>query len=96
MEEIKGGHVISGMYGHYLEQIFRNPYVYVIIFSNEDVSKYCEYLSFDRWQVYEIRQGELFEIAKNPHYGGHDINSRYISLDESQEKVIGLKSLSIE
>ena len=84
VEEIKGGHVISGMYGHYLEQIFRNPYV--LIFSNDDVSKYCKYLSFDRWQAYEIREGELYEIEKTCHYAPHDMNTRYISLDERAEK----------
>lgn len=85
VEEVKSGHVVSGMYGHYLESIFRNPFI--IIFTNEDISKYCGYLSFDRWQAYEIREGDLYEIKKTSHYSSHDMNSRYLPVGEKEEKM---------
>ena len=85
VEEIKNGHVVSVMYGNPMEALFTNPYV--IIFTNEDISKYCDYLSFDRWQAYEIQEGDLYEIKKTPHYGMHNMNTRYKSLDERRKKI---------
>jgi len=46
VEEIKNGYVVSAMFGSPLESIFTNPYV--IIFTNQDISNYCNYLSFER------------------------------------------------
>ena len=85
VEEIKNGHVVSAMYGNPLEVIFSSPFV--VIFTNNDISNYCHYLSMDRWQSYEIQNDELFEIKKNSNYNPHDLNSRYIRLDEQKKKV---------
>lgn len=85
VEEVKSGHVVSGMYGRYLESIFQNPYV--VIFTNEDISKYCSYLSFDRWEAYEIREGDLYKIKKTQEYSSHDMNSRYLLVDEKEKKM---------
>ena len=46
VEEIKNGHIVSAMYGNPMEVVMTNPFV--IIFSNEDISKYSHYLSMDR------------------------------------------------
>lgn len=85
IEEIKNGHIVSAMYGSPMEAIFSNPHV--IIFTNNDISHYCHYLSMDRWQAYEIQNKELFEIKKIANYAFHDLNSRYISLNEKTKKV---------
>lgn len=58
LEEIKNGHIVSAMFGAPMESIIPNPFV--IIFTNEDVSKYYHYLSKDRWQAYAIIENELF------------------------------------
>lgn len=84
VEEIKNGHVVSAMYGNPLEVIFTSPFV--VIFTNNDISNYCHYLSMDRWQSYEIQNDELFEIKKNSNYNSHDLNSRYIALNERKKK----------
>nr|ULD16087.1 hypothetical protein [Cylindrotheca closterium] len=63
VEEIKNGHIVSAMYGNPMEVMMTNPFV--IIFSNEDISKYCHYLSMDGWQAYELQNNELYEIDKN-------------------------------
>lgn len=47
IEEVKNGHIVSAMYGNPMEGIFNNPYV--IVFTNQDISIYCQYLSMDRW-----------------------------------------------
>ena len=80
VEEIKNGHVMSVMFGKPLEVMLDNPLV--LIFTNEDISGYCHYLSFDRWHVYEIRNNELFAICKTNSYACHDMNTRYLSLDK--------------
>lgn len=85
VEEIKNGHIVSAMYGNPMEVVMTNPFV--IIFSNEDISKYCHYLSIDRWQAYEIQNNELYEIDKNSNYKPHDLNIRYKLLDEQEKKV---------
>ena len=71
MEEIKTGHVVSAMFGAPLESIFTNPYV--IIFTNQDISKYYNYLSFDRWEAYEIQSGDLLKIKKTVNYSAHNL-----------------------
>ena len=84
VEEVKNGHVVSAMFGNPLEVIMTNPFV--IIFTNNDISNYSQYLSMDRWQAYEIQNGELYEIKKTANYAMHDLNSRYIRLDEQKKK----------
>jgi len=84
VEEIKNGHVVSAMYDNPLEVIFTSPFV--VIFTNNDISNYCHYLSMDRWQSYEIQNDELFEIKKNSNYNPHDLNSRHIALNERKKK----------
>lgn len=44
VEEIKNGHIVSAMYGNPMEVVMTNPFV--IIFSNEDISKYCHYFVY--------------------------------------------------
>lgn len=84
VEEAKNGHVVSAMFGNPMEVIMTNPFV--IIFTNNDISNYFQYLSMDRWQAYEIQDGELYEIKKTANYAMHDLNSRYIRLDERKKK----------
>ena len=81
LEEIKNDHVVSAMFGAPLEAIFTNPYV--IIFTNQDISNY---LSFDRWEAYEIQSGDLLKIKKTVNYSAHDLNSRYIKLYGKETK----------
>jgi len=49
VEETKDGHIVSAMYVNPMEVFMSNPFV--IIFTNNDISKYCHYLSLDRWQA---------------------------------------------
>ena len=77
LEEIKNGHIVSAMFGAPMESIIPNPFV--IIFTNEDVSKYYHYLSKDRWQAYAIIENELLVITK---FEPHDQNSRFVKLTE--------------
>ena len=52
IEQIKNGYVIDCMYGKYNESYFEPPVV--IIFTNEDISKFRHYLSEDRWLVLSL------------------------------------------
>lgn len=66
IEQIKNGHIVDVMYGKYNEAIFDPPMV--IIFTNEKIDNYRQYLSLDRWRVYLIGSGhELsLEVPENP------------------------------
>ena len=81
LEEIKNGHIVSAMFGAPMESIIPNPFV--IIFTNDDVSKYYHYLSKDRWQAYAIIENELLVITK---FEPHDQNSRFVKLIERKKK----------
>jgi hypothetical protein len=81
LEEIKNGHIVSAMFGAPMESIIPCPFV--IIFTNEDVSGYYNYLSKDRWQVYAIIENELLAITK---FEPHDQNSRFVKLTERKKK----------
>ena len=83
IEEIKNSYIVSAMFGRPLEILIDSPFV--LIFTNEDISSYFHYLSMDRWCAYEIRDDELLKIRKTPGYSNHDLNSRYISLDQVVE-----------
>ena len=77
LEEIKNGHIVSAIFGAPMESIIPCPFV--IIFTNEDVSRYYHYLSKDRWQAYAIIENELLAITK---FEPHDQNSRFVNLTE--------------
>ena len=81
LEEIKNGHIVSAMFGKPMESIIPCPFV--IIFTNEDISRYYQYLSADRWQVYEIIENELLAVRQ---FEPHDQNTRYVKLDERTKK----------
>ena len=73
--------IVSAMFGAPMESIIPNPFV--IIFTNEDVSRYYHYLSKDRWQSYAIIENELLAITK---FEPHDQNSRFVKLTERKKK----------
>lgn len=52
IEEIKNSYVVDIMYGNF-NRAFLKPAI-VIIFTNEDISKFSNYLSLDRWEVFTI------------------------------------------
>lgn len=52
IEEIKNSYVVGIMYGNF-NRAFLKPAM-VIIFTNEDISKFSKYLSFDRWKPFAI------------------------------------------
>jgi hypothetical protein len=81
LKEIKNGHIVSAMVGAPMESIIPCPFV--IIFTNEDVSGYYNYLSKDRWQVYAIIENELLAITK---FEPHDQNSRFVKLTEQKKR----------
>ena len=47
IEEVKNGHILSVMQGSLMEAVFSNPHV--LIFTNNNISNYCHYLSIERW-----------------------------------------------
>lgn len=47
IEEIVDGYCVDVMYGKYIEVIFDPPLI--IVFTNERISNYLNYLSKDRW-----------------------------------------------
>jgi len=66
LEEIKNGDILSAMFGNPMESII--PCLFVLIFTNEDISGYYQYLLKDRWQAYAIIKNELLAITKfEPH-----------------------------
>lgn len=81
LKEIKNGHIVSAMFGAPMESIIPCPFV--IIFTNEDVSGYYNYLSKDRWQVYAISENELLAITK---FEPHDQNSRFVKVTEQKKR----------
>ena len=60
VEEIKNGHVVSVMYGNPMEVGMKSPIV--IIFTNEKLEGYQDYLSEDRWQPYSIGINEELSV----------------------------------
>jgi len=85
IEELKNGYIVSAMFGRPLEVLIDSPFV--LILTNEDISSYFHYLCMDRWCCYEIRNAELLKIRKTPGFSPHDLNSRYIKLNEKEKKV---------
>jgi len=81
LEEIKKGHIVSAMFGAPMEAIIPNPFI--IIFTNEDISGYYNYLSRDRWQAYAIVKNELLIITE---FKPHDQNNRFMKLTEREKK----------
>lgn len=57
IEQIKNGHLVSCMYGKYVESIFNRPQV--IFFTNRHPRDYTEKLSLDRWYPMEIIKDEI-------------------------------------
>ena len=81
VEEIKNGHIVSAMYGNPMEVFIPNPLV--IIFTNEDISQYYNYLSKDRWQLYEIMEQKLCRLKE---IEPHNRHTRYETIDEKRKK----------
>lgn len=52
IEEIKNSYVVDIMYGNF-NRAFLKPAI-VIIFTNEDISRFSNYLSLDRWEAFTI------------------------------------------
>lgn len=80
VEDVKNGYIVSTMYGKPLEVLLNT--VFVLIFTNEDISHFHHYLSFDRWVAYGIRDSELFEIKKTSDFSPHNLNDRYKALEK--------------
>lgn len=54
IEEIKNSFVVDIMYGNF-NRAFLKPAI-VLVFTNEDISKFSSYLSMDRWEALTICQ----------------------------------------
>ena len=52
IEEIKNSYVVDIMYGNF-NRAFLKPSI-ILIFTNEDISKFSDYLSLDRWEAFTI------------------------------------------
>jgi len=52
IEEIKNSYVVDIMYGNF-NRAFLKPAI-VIIFTNEDISRFSNYLSLNRWEAFTI------------------------------------------
>lgn len=71
VEEIKNGHVVSVMYGNPMEVAMPSPHV--LIFTNEKLEDYRDYLSEDRWQPYLIAPDRcLSRMIFNHEYGFYE------------------------
>lgn len=82
VEELKVGHVVSGMFGNPLEIGMTPPFV--LIFTNEDICHYHQYLSADRWEPYAVKGNRLLKIVK---IDPHDENTRYVELDQQENNI---------
>lgn len=58
IETIKNGHVVSSMYGKYVQSIFKRPMV--VFFTNTGPREYKEKLSIDRWYPMKIENNNIF------------------------------------
>jgi hypothetical protein len=58
IETIKNGHVVSSMYGKYVQSIFKRPMV--VFFTNTGPREYKEKLSKDRWYPMKIENNNIF------------------------------------
>ena len=54
IERIKNGHVVSTMYGRYVEVIYDRPQI--VFCTNQDILKYVKNLSRDRWYHMKITE----------------------------------------
>lgn len=61
VEEIKNGLVVDVMYGKYRTAFLDYPHV--IIFTNENIKDYRQYLSADRWYPFSILNCEPYGLA---------------------------------
>lgn len=52
IEEIKNSYVVDIMYGNF-NRAFLKPSI-ILIFTNEDISRFSNYLSLDRWEAFTI------------------------------------------
>ena len=52
VERIKNGHVVSTMYGHYSEVIYKRPQI--LFCTNRSLGDYLSNLSIDRWSHFVI------------------------------------------
>lgn len=57
IETIKNGHVVSCMYGKYVESIFKRPLL--IFFTNRSPKEFINNLSADRWYPMEIKNDKI-------------------------------------
>jgi len=56
IEELKGGHVVDTMYGNYREAFFKN--LVILITSNIEFNQMLQYMSLDRWYIYQLEKGD--------------------------------------
>lgn len=68
IEELKNSFIVDIMYGNF-NRAFLKPSI-VLIFTNEDISKFCDYLSLDRWEAFTICQSSN-ELAYIDLYDHH-------------------------
>ena len=52
IEKIKNSYVVDIMYGNF-NRAFLKPSI-ILIFTNEDIRKFSDYLSLDRWEAFTI------------------------------------------
>jgi hypothetical protein len=56
IEEIKNGYIVDVMYGNFNKAFPKESLV--IIFTNENINNYKKYLSFDRWEPFQVSKSE--------------------------------------
>jgi len=56
IEELKGGHIVDTMYGNYREAFFKN--LVILITSNIPFNQMIQYMSIDRWYIYQLEKGD--------------------------------------
>jgi len=63
IEEIKNSYVVDVMYGKYVETFL--PELFVLVFTNEDIKDYRQYLSTDRWLPLSITSDKQICYIEN-------------------------------
>lgn len=66
VEQIKNGCAIDLMYGKYNESYFNPPVV--MIFTNEKITEFIDYLSKDRWVLMKIKDNHLYRVCEKYPY----------------------------
>lgn len=82
IEEVIDGYCVDVMYGKYIEAIFDPPLV--VIFTNERISDYLNYLSKDRWVRLVIDSDKC--LQEWPLYTSNGITPSFINKDRVIKK----------